>query len=107
MNRSRRALLALVVTTSVIVPAAAFAAAPANDDFSAATAIPAAGGTVTSTNVDATAQTGEPDHATSGFGALHSVWFTWTAPADGSATVDTCGSGFNTRLGVYTGGAVD
>lgn len=107
MNTHRRALLALVVFVVAIVPALAFAAAPANDNFSAAIQIPAAGGTAASANVDATAQTGEPDHAGSGFGALHSVWFQWTAPADGPTTLDTCGSGFNTRLGVYTGGAVN
>jgi hypothetical protein len=107
LNRHRRALLALVVFAAAIVPAVAFAAAPSNDNFSAAAEIPAAGGTATSTNVDATAETGEPDHANSGFGALHSVWFKWTAPADGPTTLDTCGSGFNTRLGVYTGTAVN
>jgi hypothetical protein len=107
MDRSRRALVALVVAAFVIAPAAALAAAPSNDNLSAAIAIPAAGGTASSTNVDASAEAGEPDHANSSFGALHSVWFEWTAPADGATTLDTCASGFNTRLGVYTGSAVN
>src|SRR5690349_15879920 len=98
MDRTRRGLLALVVFALALVPAVAWAAAPGNDNFSAATTIPAAGGTVTSSNVDATAETGEPDHANSGFGALHSVWFKWTAPDNGVTRLDTCGSGFNTRL---------
>jgi hypothetical protein len=107
LNTHFRTLLAFVVFAAAIVPAVAFAAAPSNDNFAAAVEIPAAGGTVTGSNVDATAETGEPDHANSTFGALHSVWYQWTAPADGPTTVDTCGSGFNTRLGVYTGSAVN
>jgi hypothetical protein len=107
LNTHRRALLALAVFAAAIVPAVAFAAAPSNDNFAAAMEIPAAGGTATSSNVDATAETGEPDHANSTFGALHSVWFKWTAPAGGTTLLDTCGSGFNTRLGVYTGSSVD
>jgi hypothetical protein len=107
LNTFGRTLLALVVFVAAIVPAVALAAAPSNDNFAAAMEIPPAGGTATSTNVDATAETGEPDHANSGFGALHSVWFKWTAPDNGVTFLDTCGSGFNTRLGVYTGSSVD
>jgi hypothetical protein len=97
---------AIVVAVAAVIPAAALAAAPANDDFANATAIDPAGGAITGSNVDATAQSGEPDHAGSSYGALHSAWFAWTAPASGPATVSTCGSAFDTRLGVYTGGNV-
>ena len=33
----------------------------------------------------------------------HSLWYSWTAPASGSVTLDTHGSAFDTTLAVYTG----
>jgi Ca2+-binding RTX toxin-like protein len=62
---------------------------------------------VDGTNVAATKETGEPNHAGNAGG--HSVWYTWTAPGDGSVphvAVQTFGQ-FDTLLGVYTGPAVD
>jgi hypothetical protein len=35
-----------------------------------------------------------------------SVWWSWTASQDGPVTIDTSGSGFDTRLAVYTGASV-
>jgi sugar lactone lactonase YvrE len=52
-------------------------------------------------NYKAEAEPGEPAHA--GAAANRSVWFTWTAPATGDVTIDTIGSGFDTRLAVYRG----
>ena len=49
----------------------------------------------------ATAQSGEP--ALAGLPATRSVWFTYTAPANGRLVVDTIGSDFNSVLGVYSG----
>jgi hypothetical protein len=99
--------VAAFFAAAVVAPTAvALAAAPGNDNFSSASVIDPAGGATTASNVDATAESGEPDHADSTFEALHSVWFAWTAPASGPATVSTCGSAFNTRLGVYTGDAI-
>jgi len=49
----------------------------------------------------ATAQSGEP--ALAGLPATRSVWFTYTAPANGRLVVDTVGSDFNSVLGVYSG----
>ena len=48
---------------------------------------------------------GEPNHA--GQTGGKSVWYRWTAPAAGSVTVDTFGSGFDTVLGIYTGTTVN
>lgn len=76
-----------------------------NDTFASATQF-ALGGTsvLWSTNVDATAEVGEPKHA--GFAADRSVWWSFSAPSRGRVTLTTSGSDFDTVLGVYTGSAV-
>jgi len=33
------------------------------------------------------------------------IWYSWTADCDGTATLDTCGSSFDTRLAAYAAGA--
>ncbi|HST68123.1 MAG TPA: hypothetical protein VLI94_00520 [Solirubrobacterales bacterium] len=77
-----------------------------NDDFGKAH--PLGGGLPTAwqftSNRFATEQAGEPDHAGDAGGS--SVWFKWTAPRSGPVSVDTCGSGFDTLLAVYTGGTI-
>ena len=55
-------------------------------------------------NASATAEAGEPSHL--GDAATKSVWWRWTAPSTGLAQVDAIGTGFNTRLSVYTGTAL-
>src|SRR5262249_45934827 len=65
---------------------------------------------VSGSNVGATGEPGEPNHAGSSQGIngeLNSVWWTWTATADGQVSVDTFGSDYNTTLAVYTGDAVN
>jgi hypothetical protein len=79
-------------------------AVPANDKFSAAQTISGGQGTTNGTNVRATKETGEPNHAGNAGGA--SVWYNWTAPANGSVTIDSIGSTFDTLLAVYTGSSV-
>src|SRR5207249_11256260 len=54
----------------------------------------------TGSNLGATTEVGEPDP---NFTGGKSVWWTWTAPADGYLTLDTSGSSFDTTLAVYTG----
>lgn len=84
---------------------------PANDAFANAAPINLAtnavpySATVNGTSVNATKETGEPNHAPNEVGGA-SVWWRWTAPAAGTLTVRTAGSNFDTLLGVYTGGAV-
>ena len=87
------------------VGSGATSAAPANDAFASAVVLSGASGTTGGTNVDATKQAGEPAHAGSAGGK--SVWYRWTAPAAGTVTIDTLGSGFDTLLAVYTGSAVN
>ena len=79
-------------------------ASPANDNFSAATPLSGATATATGLTTAATAETGEPAH---GAVAAKSVWYKWTAPADGVCAVATRGSDFDTVLAIYTGMAVN
>jgi hypothetical protein len=84
-------------------PAAA-QAPPPNDNFANASPLTGTEATAVGTNVDATKEPGEPNHAGDPGGS--SVWWRWTAPADGAVTIDTCESDFDTVLAVYTGTVV-
>jgi RHS repeat-associated protein len=77
---------------------------PANDNFANRTTITAPNLTVTGSNVNATKEAGEPNHA--GGAGGKSVWWTWTPSTSGSATISTAGSSFDTLLAVYTGTSV-
>ncbi|PWU20550.1 MAG: hypothetical protein C5B50_03695 [Verrucomicrobia bacterium] len=77
---------------------------PPNDNFSNRIAIVGAVRTVTGSNLGATKEAGEPNHAGNAGGA--SVWWTWTAPSNGTYAVTTRDSSFATLLGVYTGTSV-
>lgn len=61
---------------------------------------------ITGSNVDASKEAFEPDHAVSIVGGA-SVWYSWTPETSGPTIIETCGSGFNTVLGVYTGSGVN
>ena len=80
------------------------AVAPANDDFDYRIALSGNSGGTNGSNLLATKEPGEPDHAGNAGG--HSVWWKWTAPATGQLSVDTHGSGFDTLLAAYTGSSV-
>jgi len=77
---------------------------PANDNFASASGVTGTSWTRTGNSVNATAETGEPAHAGQAPGC--SIWYSWTAPASGAATISTAGSGFDTVLAVYTGSTV-
>lgn len=85
--------------TISIVVGASTAAAP-NDNFANSLPLTGGFGTVISSNVNATAETGEPTHWG---GAYRSIWYRWTAPSNGTAVITTSGSNFDTTLAVYTG----
>jgi Ca2+-binding RTX toxin-like protein len=103
-----RMLRLVLVASALVYPAEAPAAVPPNDAFANAIDVGTAPGMLLQgSNVAATKETGEPDHAGNPGG--RSVWFTWTAPIGGSVphvAILTDG-GFDTLLGVYTGAAVD
>jgi hypothetical protein len=77
---------------------------PPNDNCANASTV--FDGTTLFSTVNAT--TDGPDEPTNcNFSAYtnigNDIWFRWTATASGTATVSTCGSSFDTKLGVYTG----
>ena len=73
-----------------------------NDDFAYRRLLQGLSADATGTNVGFTGELDEPDHAGAA-GALNSAWWTWIAPGNGQATIDTFGSDFDTVLAVYTG----
>ncbi|HKP18226.1 MAG TPA: metallophosphoesterase [Gaiellaceae bacterium] len=104
-GRWQRRLCALAIAaTGLLAAGASSAAAPSNDSFSAAAVLTAATGSRDGSNVEATKEAGEPNHADNAGGG--SVWYRWVAPSTGTATFDTVGSGFDTMLAVYTGSSV-
>ena len=74
---------------------------PANDAFIAAQELTGDRGSVSGSTVNASRETGEPDHGQSG--GRNSVWYQWSAPFSGVVTFETMGSDFDTALGVYLG----
>lgn len=83
----------------------AIAQAPVNDNFADAIVLVGNFGSVTGSTVNATGEIGEPNHAARSLG--NSIWYVWTAPADGQVLFNTFGSDYDTLLGVYTGTAVN
>jgi len=78
---------------------------PVEDSFSTSITISGHSGTIASSTVYATSETGEPAHAT--FPAAHSVWFSYTAPATGTLDLNSVESNFDTVLAVYTGASLN
>jgi Ca2+-binding RTX toxin-like protein len=79
---------------------------PVNDNFASRIILNGDSASTTGTNVGATGEPGEPNHAGVSF-PLESVWWTWTVPDSGEVIIDTIGSNFDTSLGVYTGSALN
>ena len=79
-------------------------AAALADEFAKRAVTTKANGLLYSSNVGATKQPGEPQHAGVAGGA--SVWLAWRAPTAGIASFSTAGSALDTLLGVYTGNNV-
>lgn len=77
---------------------------PANDQLVNAIVLTGTSGTAIGSNVAATKESGEPNH--DGRTGGSSVWWQWTAPADGVVIFDTLGSDFDTILAVYAGSSM-
>jgi len=76
-------------------------AAPANDDFAAATVLTEPNALVTATNAKASSQLGEPAHA--GRAARRSLWYRWTAPVTARYHAAAASAQLNPVVAVYTG----
>jgi hypothetical protein len=81
---------------------------PSNDDFASAQTITGSTAAVPGTTASATRETFEPDHDPGSPFVVgeHSVWYVWTVPGTGQATLDACTSDFDLILAVYTGNEV-
>src|SRR6201988_5280703 len=79
---------------------------PPNDNFASAEVVVGCLGTIVGTNVGATREPLEPNHAPDNGGGNRSVWYRWQAPATSSVTFTTAGSSYDTVLAVYTGSNV-
>lgn len=77
-------------------------APPANDECAFAT--PIAVNSFVDTIDTVAATTDESPTSACGTSHFHNVWYTFTAVADGTATIDTCTSSYDTVLRVFTGG---
>ena len=79
-----------------------FVNGPPNDDFAGRTALAGTNISITASNVGASKEIGEPNHAGHPGGA--SVWWAWTAQVSGRVAVAvTAGTLSSPLLGVYTG----
>ncbi len=102
--------LTLAVASLVISVPTLWAQRPGNDQFNSRILLTGTNLSVTGSNIGATKQNGEPNHAGNVGGA--SVWWSWTAPTNGDLTINTDGStitdgsDLDTLLGIYTGSSV-
>jgi hypothetical protein len=100
------ALLALM-GLAALCTAIAVAAAPVNDEYGARVflsgPLPIA---TTGTNEGAGEESGEYPNELEFEPAGHSVWYGWEAENTEWVTISTCGSGFDTLLGVYEGSSL-
>ena len=76
-----------------------------NDAFANSTVFSGTSFTGKGSNVGATREAGEPNHASVSGGK--SVWCRWIAPENGRLVLTTAGSSYDTVLAAYTGSRVD
>src|SRR6185369_15170809 len=68
------------------------ATAPGNNNFASRTPLSGLAVSAFGSNLNATKEAGEPNHA--GDAGGKSVWWTWTAPSSSSYVITTAGSNF-------------
>jgi hypothetical protein len=96
-------LVIYTIVLTILLSTTAFAAPPTNDNFANAETVSGMQVHITRSNVMATKESGEPNHAQNIGGK--SVWFKWTAPMSRVMSFSTNRSATNidTLLTVYTG----
>ncbi|MHB8524350.1 MAG: InlB B-repeat-containing protein [Limisphaerales bacterium] len=77
---------------------------PTNDDFADAIELIGTTGVVAAINGRATLEPGEPLHCGNDGG--RSIWYYWIAPADGTLSLTTTNSDFDTLLDLYSGASL-
>lgn len=77
--------------------------ASASDDFARARKLQGSSVLFTDTTAGATREPGEPLHDSLTWPGDHSVWFEWTAPGSGPASVNTCAAAIDSVMSVYVG----
>jgi subtilisin family serine protease len=95
-----------VTSTKAFINVDLVAVVPDNDDFINAEELIGAFGEVSGFNITGSGEGGEPNHGGVS-NPLASVWWKWTASADGLLYLNTFGSDFDTVLAVYTGSAIN
>jgi len=90
---------------ATISAAIQFTVVPTNNDFVARSRITGTASIIKADNTLASAELGEPDHA--GFPAAHSLWWIYTAPANGVVLLNASASSIDASLDVYTGTALN
>ncbi|OPL14710.1 MAG: hypothetical protein AVO34_00830 [Firmicutes bacterium ML8_F2] len=100
----QRTLHSVDVTGIRYIYGAAYAEVPVNDNFADCLMLEGPSGQTTGTNVNASKETGEPNHA--GTTGSASVWWEWTSPANGHVEFNTFNSSFDTLLATYTGSSM-
>jgi hypothetical protein len=90
-----------VMALALVCSGAVFAAAPPNNDFASAQGVFGISGSVTGSNVGATKEPLERNHAANAGG--HSVWYRWHATCGGTMRLDPAGSSFPVLLAAYRG----
>ncbi|MCK6370506.1 MAG: hypothetical protein L6Q83_04110 [Gammaproteobacteria bacterium] len=98
----RTGVFSLTVALLAVASLDALAQSPANDRLADAAALPGNTGQVVGSNMLATGENFEPDHAGQS-SPRASVWYRWSAVDSGVLRLDTHGSDFDTTLAVYTG----
>jgi hypothetical protein len=101
---SLRWVLRMVVSLVLDEAALTLCSQPANDNFTNRIYLTGLSVSTQGSNIGGTREPGEPvagNIATSSFD--QSVWWSWSAPANGLLTVITAGHDFITKLAVYVG----
>ncbi len=76
---------------------------PVNDNLADSISISGSFTTNYGSNQEATVEAGEVQITDAEFWVGQSVWYSWTAPSDGTVTMDTVGSNYDTTLTIYQG----
>ena len=105
---SRKPAFILLAACLWCLPLQILAQAPPNDRFTNRITLTGLVISTNATNVNATKDTGEPNHA--GYAGGRSVWWSWTAPTNGVVVLNITNSSpaltDNALLAVYTGSTV-